>query len=58
MKLRSTIRRIDSPAGKMKILILHPAETEKPVPGILWLHGGGYVTGMASMVYLTAGSVL
>ena len=58
MKLKSTIRRIESPAGRMKILILHPEKQEKPVPGILWIHGGGYVTGMASMVYLTAGSVL
>lgn len=58
MKLRSSIRRIDSPAGRMKILILRPEKQEGPVPGILWLHGGGYVTGMASMVYITAGSTL
>ena len=58
MKLRSTIRRIDSPAGRMKILILHPEKQGKPVPGILWLHGGGYVTGMASMVWYTMGSKL
>ena len=42
MKLKSTIRRIESPAGRMKILILHPEKQEKPVPGILWIHGGGF----------------
>ncbi|MBE5780899.1 MAG: alpha/beta hydrolase [Clostridiales bacterium] len=39
----------------MKVLILRPGE-QKPLcetPGILWIHGGGYVTGMAEMIYFS-----
>ena len=40
----------------MRLLILRPAASALPrerTPGILWLHGGGYATGMAAMVYLS-----
>ena len=36
------------------MLILRPTKNAKPrerTPGILWLHGGGYAVGMASMIY-------
>ena len=49
-------RRIPSPAGEMKILILQPSERALPpekTPGILWIHGGGYATGMAGMIYMS-----
>ena len=58
MKLKRTVRRIETPGGRMKILILRPEKQEKPVPGILWIHGGGYVTGVRAMVFVTAGSLL
>ena len=58
MKLKRTVRRIETPGGRMKILILRPEKQEKPVPGILWIHGGGYVTGVPAMVFVTAGSLL
>ena len=41
---------------KLELLILRPAINAKPVdktPGILWIHGGGYVTGMAKMIYMS-----
>ncbi len=34
----------------MRAIVLMPKDCPDPVPGILWIHGGGYVTGMASMV--------
>lgn len=40
----------------LKLLILQPTANAKPkekTPGILWIHGGGYATGMAGMVYTT-----
>ncbi len=40
----------------MKLLILRPTVHAKPVehtPGILWIHGGGYATGMAGMIYMS-----
>ena len=58
MKMKRTVRRIETPAGRMKVLILRPEGQEKPVPGLLWLHGGGYVTGYPAMVYLTMGRPL
>ena len=45
---------IDSPGGKMKLIILRSGKG----PGILWIHGGGYVTGMAAMVYYSRGRML
>ena len=49
-------RNIPSPGGEMKLLILRPTVNRKPqdqTPGILWIHGGGYVTGMAGMIYMS-----
>ena len=40
----------------LKLLILQPTINRKPIektPGILWIHGGGYATGMAGMVYVS-----
>lgn len=40
----------------VKILILRPTKNVKErskTPGILWIHGGGYVTGMAGMVFIS-----
>ena len=53
---RVTTIRIPSPGGTMKLLILQPTHRPKPLhetPGILWIHGGGYAVGMASMVYMS-----
>ena len=41
---------------RMKLLILSPAASKQPrenTPGILWIHGGGYAVGMASMVFMS-----
>lgn len=49
-------RKIPSTGRDIKILILRPKKNKKPkeqTPGILWIHGGGYATGMAEMVYFT-----
>lgn len=43
---------IPSTGRDIHILILRPARpSASPAPGILWIHGGGYVTGMAAMVH-------
>lgn len=43
------------PAGKekLKLLILVPQNENTKRTGILWIHGGGYITGMAEMVYMS-----
>ena len=40
----------------LKLYIFQPLRNRKPgakAPGILWIHGGGYVTGMAKMIYMS-----
>lgn len=41
---------------RMKLLILRPTVNRRArenTPGILWIHGGGYVVGMAGMVFMS-----
>ena len=58
MELKSSRFRIDTPAGRMSGIMMRPKKADGPVPGLLWLHGGGYVTGMAAMIYFTMASRL
>lgn len=58
MRLIREIRHIPARTGRQKLIILRPAGQEGPVPGILWIHGGGYMTGMAAMVYASCGRML
>lgn len=46
---------IPSDGYEMKTLILRPAiaQPRKKTPGILWIHGGGYITGMTEMIYMS-----
>lgn len=49
-------RKIPSTGGAIKLLVLRPTKNAKPkekTPGILWIHGGGYMTGMAEMIYMS-----
>lgn len=39
----------------IKLVILRPANQTEALPGVLWIHGGGYVTGTASMVKFNRG---
>jgi len=51
-------RKIPSTGRPIKILILRPtknAKSKSKTSGILWIHGGGYATGMSSMIYFTRG---
>ena len=58
-----TLSRISISSGgrAMKLLILHPKHTKRSAeetPGILWIHGGGYVTGMAGMIFMSRAMAL
>ena len=39
--------------GKIKLLIFYPENRSKKVPGVLWIHGGGYMTGLAEMAFFS-----
>ena len=38
--------------GRVPALILSPKIQQKDVPGVLWIHGGGYILGMKEMVHM------
>ena len=53
-----TISSVTIPSAKkgIKPYIVKPGQNRclvKKPPGILWIHGGGYVTGMAKMIYMS-----
>ena len=56
--LKSQTVRIPCASGTERLIILSPKKREHALPGILWIHGGGYVTGMADMVYASCGKML
>ena len=39
--------------GRVPVLILRPTQPAAGKPGVLWIHGGGYLTGMKEMVYMS-----
>ncbi len=39
--------------GNVPVLILKPANLPAVDIGLLWIHGGGYITGMKEMVYMS-----
>ena len=53
-----TMKKIQILSGEkeMELYILKPTVNVEPknkTPGILWIHGGGYITGMAKMLYIS-----
>lgn len=55
MKVLTERKYIKSNGNRIKLLILKPdiPQQGEKKPGILWIHGGGYITGMAEMVYMS-----
>lgn len=43
--------KIPTEDGTRKAIVLKPLEPKPNAPGVLWIHGGGHVTGMKEMVY-------
>ena len=56
--LTSQTVRIATPAGKMRARVLAPKETDGPAPGVLWIHGGGYMLGGPFMLDMSCGKTL
>ena len=54
---RETIQ-IDTDSKKVKCILLRPKKQDHPLPGIVWIHGGGYALGMAGMVHMSCGKML
>ena len=49
---------IDIPSGTLEAIVLRPDGQIGSLPGILWIHGGGYMLGMAEMVHASCGKML
>ena len=45
--------RIPTAQGSIPALVLSPKAAPENAPGLLWLHGGGYVAGMKEMVHMS-----
>jgi acetyl esterase/lipase len=54
---RETIQ-IDTGSKKVKCILLRLKKQDRPLPGIVWIHGGGYALGMAGMVHMSCGKML
>lgn len=44
---------IESDGRRISALVLSPPEKPTDAPGVLWLHGGGYLLGMKEMVHMS-----
>jgi len=58
MRLNEEKRFYEGPGGRQRLLVLRPEAREGKRPGVLWIHGGGYMTGFPGMVWGTCGSLL
>lgn len=52
LKPTSDIRAEKIRIDHVPVLVLHSKNSHATVPGILWIHGGGYFLGMKEMVYM------
>lgn len=50
--------RIETPGGKMTMKVLEPKDASGPAPGVLWIHGGGYMVGGTYMLGMTCAPML
>ncbi len=55
MKLKSQKKHIQLKNRQIKVIVLSPIKKDKLYPGILWIHGGGFATGMKEMVHISRG---
>ena len=48
-------QKVSIPVGerRMSALVLRPLHPRTDAPGVLWIHGGGYLTGMKEMVFMS-----
>lgn len=49
------VQKIYIPSGVRRVpaLVLSPEARSAPATGVLWIHGGGYISGMKEMVYIS-----
>ena len=45
--------KVDADERSMRVLVTKPKRQERRLPGVLWIHGGGYMLGMAGMIHMS-----
>ena len=40
------------------MIVLQPENVSENLPAIEWIHGGGYITGMRAMVYMSMAKLI
>ncbi len=50
--IRSKRIHIEANGLRIPLLILKPLSEPENAPGVMWIHGGGYMTGMKEMAYI------
>ena len=53
LDLNSEKVKIPTENGSVSALVLTPLDPKPNAPGVLWIHGGGHITGMKEMVYMS-----
>ena len=43
----------DNQGQRVPLLVLRPKQQQSKAPGVLWIHGGGYILGMKEMAYFS-----
>lgn len=54
-KVLTEYKQVHVDGRRQKLIIMRPAGVKEALPGVLWIHGGGYIMGMASMVKFSRG---
>ena len=50
--IRSKRIHIEANELRIPLLILKPLSGPENAPGVMWIHGGGYMTGMKELAYI------
>ncbi|MBR2684552.1 MAG: alpha/beta hydrolase [Erysipelotrichaceae bacterium] len=58
MKLTSKTIKYPTRSGERNMIVLQPENVNEKLPAILWIHGGGYITGMSAMVYMSMAKLI
>ena len=53
LDLTSEKVKIQTSEGSIPALVLKPLDPKPHAPGVLWIHGGGHLTGMKEMVFMS-----
>ncbi len=51
--VQAIVKKIECEGRKRSVIVMSPGQRTKDAPGVLWIHGGGYISGLKEMVYMS-----